>query len=215
MRIIGVAMCIDGGILAHTCNEATGAKLGKISGARLRSQNLGTGYVRDYLALPLIVSEEKQLVLNDRAADSAAELVVPQLRLEFYTIFVESEHAVVYALAPSISSFVGIECVVAQKLIHAAVEPVRTRFGADADYTPLIIAELGRGVLRDQVEFLNSVRGRLVTRLVILVFAVENAVHQILVRLLTIAVDVGTAGIEHVIRLSHSVGIDIGCAGGE
>ena len=71
------------------------------------------------------------------------------------------------------------------------MKAIGARLGADAHDPALVVAEFGGGVLSDQVEFLNSIDARRVAGLVVLVFAVENTVDQILVRLLAVAVDVG------------------------
>src|SRR4029077_11303778 len=66
-----------------------GAELSKIAGPRTCRQNLSACVARIYQTLPLIVGEEKQLILDDRAAYRAAELVVTKLRLVLDALRVE------------------------------------------------------------------------------------------------------------------------------
>src|SRR5260370_20532073 len=75
----------------------TRAKLPEISSARIRGKNLSSGYAGLYLALALVIGEEKKLILDDRSADGAAELVVSQLRLVSYAGRAESGNVVTYA----------------------------------------------------------------------------------------------------------------------
>ncbi len=56
------------------------------------------------------------------------------------------------------------------------MKTVRARLGADAYDSTLIVAKFGGGILRDQIEFLNGVDTRRVAHLVILVFAIQNAI---------------------------------------
>ena len=58
---------------------------------------MGSGCAGLYLALALIIGEEKQLVLDDRSADGGSELVVPQLRLVGHACGAEARNVVTYA----------------------------------------------------------------------------------------------------------------------
>ena len=94
----------------------------------------------------LVVREDERLVLDDRAADRAAELVLREV-----------------ALRPSravVEPVVGVEGIVAQELEDAAVELVRPRLDLEADDAAQRLAELGRVGARLELELLESVRAR-------------------------------------------------------
>ncbi len=59
-----------------------------------------------------------------------------------------------------VSPAVGIQLVVAEKLPDVAVKLVSSGLEGSADNAALEITEFGRGVLGDQVEFLDGIRSR-------------------------------------------------------
>ena len=107
---------------------------------------------------------------------------------------------------------VGVERVVAQKFEDAAVKSIGSRLDAGVDDAALVIAKLRRGVLGDDVEFLDSVDARLVADFVVGVFAVDDAIEQKLIGLLAVAIDVWPAGTGHALRLVQRLRIGRGCA---
>ena len=77
-----------------------------------------------------------------------------------------------------------------------AVKLVAAGLGADADHAAQEVAELGAGIVGDYVEFLNGVHARGKRDVIVHEFVVVDAIEQIVVGLLAIAVDIGPAGVE-------------------
>ena len=92
------------------------------------------------------------------------------------------------------------------------MKTVGARLDARTDDSPLIVPELSRGVLGDQVELLDGINPRCITDFVVLVFAVEDSVNEIFVGLLAVSVDVRAIGVCHALGLAHAVGVDRRCA---
>jgi len=69
-----------------------------------------------------------------------------------HTLRIEAENAVVDASRPSRGGLVRIKRIVPEKLVRAAVIFVGSGFRADADNSALIVSELGRRILCDQVD---------------------------------------------------------------
>ena len=90
-----------------------------------------------------------------------------------------------------------------------AVERIRAGLDADADYAAGVIAEIGAGVLGDDVELLNRVHVGRVGDFVVLGFLIDDAVEEKSNRLLAIAVDVGTAGTGHQLGLRETLGLTV------
>ena len=82
---------------------------------------------------------------------------------------------------------------------------IGARFRGDADDPALIIAELRGGVLGDDIEFLDRIYIGHEAGFIVLVFAVELPIQEVLVGLLTVAVDERTAGIIQVVRLVQAL----------
>ena len=66
---------------------------------------------------------------------------------------------------------------------------VRTRLDADADDSAFEIPELGRGVIGDEIEFLDGVRSGCVSKQVVRNLVVVHAIEQEIVGLLAIPIN--------------------------
>ena len=135
-----------GGVITNTRSvEALRTNVRKVPGALRRGENTkwkGRGGM--VKALPLVIDEEEQLVLHDRAADSAAEHIPANFGLGLPL----NPFCHVFALRMSF-----------RKNSHSvAVKSVGAGLNRSADDTALEIPELGGRILRDQIEFLNRVR---------------------------------------------------------
>ena len=80
--------------------------------------------------MALIVCKEEELILEDRAADGTAKLVVPQFRFELDALCVESGITVIDIVVdprrPSGGGDVGVECIVPEEFEQVSVKMVRT-----------------------------------------------------------------------------------------
>ena len=114
-------------------------------------------------ALRLIIKKEEQLILLDGATDCASKHIPTEL------VFWQTSEIVL----PTI----GIQNVVAEELPDIAVELVGSGLEGSANDSSLEIAEFSGRILRDEVEFLNSIgRGRVsqeVVRNLVIVQSVE------------------------------------------
>src|SRR5260221_983925 len=172
-----------GTALAHSAAEASaevGAEMPEVSLACLRGEQLRSGRPGRDHPLSLVVGEEEEFVPHNWPADGSAELVVSQFRL-----FRPS------GSTPSGRCLIGVERVVPEKFENVAMEGVGPRFEGRAHDATLVIAKFRRGVLGDQVEFLNGVDVGGVPGLVVLVFAIEDPVNQVGVGLFAVSIDVG------------------------
>ena len=107
------------------------AKLSEVTVTHAGSQELRAGSASVYIAQALVVGKEKQLVLDNGAADSAAERVVAELRFDDSAISRVARDDLTrniflrqYALRPSIRGQICIERVISQKFKNASVEIV-------------------------------------------------------------------------------------------
>ena len=87
------------------------------------------------------------------------------------------------------------------------VKAVGTGLDRGVDDAALILAELSRRVLRDQVELLNRIHAGLVSDFVVDVFLVVYTIKQERIGLLTVAIDVGPARTRHGLRLRQGLRI--------
>src|SRR5262249_10821868 len=112
-------------------------------------RNRGDGGNRlHWLANPnaLVVAEEECLVAPDRSADRAAEFIAAKGLFRPASAIVEER--------------VGVQLVVAQKLIDAAMELVRPRLALHDGHGPGRRPVLGGVVARHHSDFLNGIDGR-------------------------------------------------------
>src|SRR5215467_4320356 len=93
------------------------------------------------------------------------------------------------------------------------MELIGSRFCRDADDAALVISELCGCVLRNDVEFLNSVYVRGITSFIVLIFTIQNAIEEILICLLTVSIDKWAASIVQGLWLRNSARIIRGGAG--
>ena len=107
------------------------AKLSEVTVTHAGSQELRAGSASVYIAQALVVGKEKQLVLDNGAANSAAERVVAELRFDDSAISRVARDDLTrniflrqYALRPSIRGQICIERVISQKFKNASVEIV-------------------------------------------------------------------------------------------
>ena len=142
------------------------------------------------------VSEEEELVPDDRSAKSAAEHVPAQFGL--------GKRWVHQIVRPA----VGIQNVIAEKLPNIAMVFVRARFDDGVHNSAFEIAELCRGVARDEVELLDRIGSRRVAEQIVRYLVVVHAVEQEVVRLLAVAVDEGTATVSaSIVSVIETAGI--------
>ena len=138
----------------------------------------------------------------------SAKLVVAELRLEGGAVGRMARNRLCGSVLigrdagrPPVRGQIGVQFVITEEFVHRAVKAVGARFGRDTDDAAFIVPKLCRGILGDDVEFLDGVNIRNVGSFVVLVFAVQNAVEEVLVRLFAVAVDKRTAAIVQVLRL--------------
>ena len=77
------------------------------------------------------------------------------------------------------------------------MECVGARFDADADDATGVVAEIGAGILGDDIELLNGIDVRHVGDFVVFLFLVDDAVEEETNGLLAVAINVGTARASH------------------
>ncbi|SRR5258708_1685929 len=150
--------------------------------------------------LSLIVEEEKQLVLEDRPTDCASEHVpaewCPNKRLALLSNSVKS-------IFPGIR----VQLVIAEILPEITVETVGTRLDCGTDNATLEITEFSRGIVCDQVKFLNSVRRGCVTQKIIRYLVIVHSIEEEVIGLLTIAVDVRSRPVRRIVSIIKISGI--------
>src|SRR6185437_2045184 len=190
------------------------AKLPKIAAPHALSEQLRSRSSCIHILETLIVGEEEKLVLNNRSADGYSKLVVAKFGFEEgpvsrmtrddmpRSVLVRS-----HTPRPAVGWKVGIEFVIAEKLVNRSVKAIRPSFGRYTDDAALVVAEFCRGVLGDDVEISDGVDIRHERGLIVLVLAIENAVEEVLIRLFTVAVDKGAGIAIQVVRFVNSVGI--------
>ena len=162
---------------------------------RHRHEGGGVDAGRRGLAQALVIHEDEQFVLPDGAAEGAAELVPADGRTE------------ILSDRPIPRPVIGVEYVVAEVLKRIAVVLVGARFDHHVDDAALEIAELGRGVVGDHVEFRDGVGIRLIARQIIRRLVIIHAIQQEVITLFPVAVDVrsAAAGGAHSTRESRRV----------
>ena len=125
--------------------------------------------------LSLVVNKEEELILEDRSAESPSEHVPPQL--------------VSGRSAEIIGPAVRIQFVIAKEFPDVAVVAIRARLDADADDSAFEVSELGGGVIGDEIEFLNGVRGGCVSKQVVRNLVIVHSIEQEIVGLLAIPIN--------------------------
>src|SRR5580698_10612271 len=91
---------------------------------------------------------------------------------------------------------VRIQCVVADELEGVAVELIASGFDRDADDATEIVTVGRRRILRDEVDLLDGVDNGREGYNVVVDLIVVDAVEDVVVGLLAVAVDIGTANLE-------------------
>src|SRR5439155_12734176 len=186
----------------NTPSETCRAKSAKVSGTLGGRKDVFCAEgARNIETLALVVNEEKELVLEDWTAQGSTKHIPAQFRL--------------WKRVPGPSSIsmkiigptVGIEFIVPEKLPNISVVAIGTGLDRGVDNPTHKIAELGGGVVGNQVEFLNGVRSGSVAQQVIRYLIVIHAVEQEIVGLLAIAIDQRpapiTAGVVAVIEAAR------------
>ena len=143
-----------GRIITDAPGEPSSADIAKVPLSFRGGKNiklLSTGGVVE--SLSLIIKEEEQFVLHNRAADSTAEHVPAQL--------------VSRSSVKSIFPRVRVEFVIPEIFPEVTVETVRAGLNGGTNDSALKIPEFSRSILRNQVKFLNSIWSRCIPEQVI------------------------------------------------
>src|SRR5581483_8162736 len=101
---------------------------------------------------------------------------------------------------PLVGPVVCVQLVVTKELEYVAMESVGAALGADTDDAAHKVAELGRGILRDHVEFLNGINAWGIAHRILRDLIVIHAIEQEVIGLFTIAIDQRTAAREGRLR---------------
>src|SRR6266404_2912777 len=125
--------------------------------------------------LSLVVDKEEQLIFDDRSAESSSEHIPTQL--------------VAGRATEIIGPAVRVQFVVANEFPDVPMVAIRTRLGAYADDSALEVSELGGSIIGDQIEFLDGVRSRRVSKQVVRNLVVIHPIEQEIVGLLAIPVN--------------------------
>src|SRR5690348_11762354 len=127
------------------------AKLPKIAAPHALSEQLRSRSSCIHIPETLIVGEEEKLVLNNRSADGYSKLVVAKFGFEEgpvsrmtrddmpRSVLVRS-----HTPRPAVGWKVGIEFVIAEKLVNRSVKAIRPSFGRYTDDATLVVAEFCR-----------------------------------------------------------------------
>src|SRR5208337_4286890 len=122
-----------------------------------------------------VVGEEEELVLEDGTANRQAKLILGIFRLDVAIVLVR----------PGI----GIKPTTLIKLKGAAVEIIGSALGDHRYLAAVYVAEFSIGIPSDDVELLNRERRRIVAYGVLQGFVDIDAVENVAVRLLAIAIE--------------------------
>ncbi len=169
----------------------------------------------------MIVDEEEELVLDDRAADGTAELIPAKLRLEACAVYVVLCGEAVLgrnergAPGETVGPGVGVEDVVTDELEGVTVKLVGAGLDGDADDAAKVVAVGSRGVLGDEIELLDGIDTGREGDLVVVDLVVVHAVEDVAVGLLAVAVDVGTSALEAGLRTGEAARVGGDGAGRE
>src|SRR5262249_42895994 len=143
------------------------------SGRKVAAAHLGRGRYVDWLrqdslydAAPFIRAKEERLVLTNRSADRAAELVLAKFRLRRWKK----------------CKWMRVQNVVAEKFIETAVNRVRAGLRNDVHDRTRVAAVLGIERVADDSEFLNGIGRRLDRGQIREEIVAVAAVHRIVVR---------------------------------
>ena len=139
----------------------------------------------------LIIDEEEELVLFDGTAQRRAEFVPSHVRRSAVDRRIGAEVA---------RPLIGVEKIVAQKFERVAMKLVTAGLDADADDAAQELAEIGAGIVRDDVKLLDRVDAGRIRDVVVHELVVVHAVQQVVIGLLAVAVDVGPARVEREVR---------------
>ena len=153
--------------------------------------------MRRGLRLPsaLIVDEEEGLILNERASECSAKLILAEYR---------------GGVAWVGEVILGVQGSVAQKFEPASVEVVRARLGHDIDLTAAVVSVFRVEVIGDDAEFGNRIQIGNDRRTVRLAFLNVRTVHHESIGGLALTVDRLAAGIQSTV---HWAIVDTGHAG--
>src|SRR5215472_3202645 len=137
--------------------------------------------------LPLVIEKEEHLVLDDWSTNGAA-IHIP---------------AKGYSRRSSEIVFpaVGVQLVIAEVLPYIAMKIVSARLDRGADDATLEITELGRGIVSDQIEFLDGVGRRGVTEQVVGNLIVVQTVENEIVGLLAVTVNIRPCAVRRVVTI--------------
>src|SRR6266851_10075766 len=127
--------------------------------------------------LSLIIKEEEQLVLHYRAANCAAEHVPAKCR-PVKRLALRSDPF------ESVFPLVRVQLVIAEVFPQVAVEAVGARLDCGTDNAALEIAEFGRGVARNQVEFLDGIWCRSIAQKIVRYLVIVHSIEEEVVGLL-------------------------------
>src|SRR5581483_6719963 len=185
-------------VITNSCCKPAGANIPEVSssfGIREYTDLLRAGRMIEALRLP--IEEEEQLVLHNRAADRSAEHVPPKLILGKCSGWP----------IKSVLPLVRVQLVVAEEFPEIAVERVRSGFDGGIDNAPLVVSELRRRVLGDEIELFDGIRRWREAHQIIGDLVVVDAVENEIVSLLAVPVDIGAPAARRVIAVIEAVRI--------
>src|SRR5258708_29535577 len=156
--------------------------------------------------------KEEEIVVNGGGCGCGGKMVVGEVGFGSGAVAAKLRNKLWDSLRHAVPVFVGIQSIVAQELKYVAMVRIRSRFDGCVNDAAFVVSELGGGVLRNDVEFLDCIYARCIANLIILLLAVGLAIKEKQVGLLPVSVDVGSSSGKLVLRQLHRLRVDIGRA---
>lgn len=114
---------------AVECSSEIRAQLAEVAIAHTLGQQLSSGGSCVQVTKTLIIRKEEKFVLDNRAADGRAEFVVAEFRFLDHAVRRMPWKAAPNPLRPPVRGQIGVQRVIAEKFVHAAVKVIGPRLG--------------------------------------------------------------------------------------